>query len=294
MTASGAHDPVEQLLAVHGFRGPWTALPSLGLANRVYATADVVLRVATDHPEGFCDARTESVAAPAAHRAGVRTPRLLAFDDSGALIDRPYSVWERVHAETLGLAALSMRQHERVWHDVGRELARLHEQVIACDDPNGYLDSPGLEPDLTPTLTQLATTGHVPTKQLDAIARLLDRLAPHVHGAAAARCFVHNDLHAFNVMCTTDGELRALIDWGDAGWGDPVLDLVAIPPNMLQAVIAGYGPAARTRFGPNPTARIVWANLHEAMEAAIEDTRKAIAVEEVVNLFECGVMGVES
>jgi aminoglycoside phosphotransferase (APT) family kinase protein len=28
-----------------------------------------------------------------------------------------------------------------------------------------------------------------------------------------------------NLMCARDGILLALIDWGDAGWGDPALEL---------------------------------------------------------------------
>jgi hypothetical protein len=74
----------------------------LGLANWVFATDAIVLRVASDHPDAVPDARTESVAAPVAHQAGVRTPRLIAFDHSRALVDRPYSVWERMHGMTLG------------------------------------------------------------------------------------------------------------------------------------------------------------------------------------------------
>ena len=56
-------DPVDTILAVHGCSGSWTALSPTGVANRIYATADVVLRVATDHPDAVPDARTESVAA---------------------------------------------------------------------------------------------------------------------------------------------------------------------------------------------------------------------------------------
>ncbi len=44
---------VDAIFARHGMSGPWKALPSLGLANRIFATDDVVLRVATDHPDGF-------------------------------------------------------------------------------------------------------------------------------------------------------------------------------------------------------------------------------------------------
>ena len=90
-------DPVDDILAKHGASGPWEPLQATGVADRIYATEDVVLRIATDHPEGVCDARTESVAAPVAYAAGVMTPRLLAFDDSRTLLDSPFSLWERVH-----------------------------------------------------------------------------------------------------------------------------------------------------------------------------------------------------
>jgi len=67
-------------------------LETTGLANRIYATEEVVLRVATDHPEAIPDALTESVAAPAGRHAGILTPELLAFDDSRTIVDRPFSL----------------------------------------------------------------------------------------------------------------------------------------------------------------------------------------------------------
>lgn len=80
------------MLDAHGFSDPWIRLTTSGLANRIYATADVILRVATAQPEAVSDARTESVAALVVRDAGIRTPRLLAFDDSRAIIDRPFSI----------------------------------------------------------------------------------------------------------------------------------------------------------------------------------------------------------
>jgi hypothetical protein len=128
---------VDAIFARHGVAGPWAPLPSLGLANRIFATRDVVLRVATDHPDGVADARTESVAAPVARAAGVLTPRLMVFDDTRTLVDRPFSLWERVHGETLGLATLTRRQMTDAWRGVGRELAKLHRLVRQCADPDG-------------------------------------------------------------------------------------------------------------------------------------------------------------
>ena len=96
-------DPVDAIFALHGIQGTWRVLAATGVANRIYGTQDVVLRIATNHPDAVVDARTESVAAPAAFKAGVLTPRLIVFDDSRTLIDRPYSIWEHIHADTLGL-----------------------------------------------------------------------------------------------------------------------------------------------------------------------------------------------
>jgi aminoglycoside phosphotransferase (APT) family kinase protein len=269
-------DPVDALLAAHGFSGAWTTLTATGLANRIYATADVVLRVATDHPEAVSDAHTESVAAPAAHEAGIRTPRLLAFDDSRTLVDRPFSIWERIHGVPVGGAGLDGHQRTTVWYAIGEEIAELHRRVRVCHDPRGYLDAPGYELDLQPTVARLVEAGAASPELAREIARFLDELAPYMSVANHERCFVHNDLHEMNVMCTPAGALLALIDWGDAGWGDPVLDFVGTPLPMMSAAFDGYGRANRQRLGSCPEARIVWAKLHEAMDDAIDHPGTAI------------------
>lgn len=280
-------DPVDVLLSAHGLRGPWKALNATGVANRIYATADFVIRVATDHPDAVPDARTESVAAPAARAAGVRTPRLIVFDDSRTLVDRPFSVWERIHGETLGLARFDARRRERVWCEAGREIRTLHERVRECPDPRGYLDVPGYEPDLHPTLAKLADSGAPATLVRD-IERLVADLAPHVPAADAPRTFVHDDLHEMNVMCTPAGELLAVIDWGDAGWGDPVRDFVSVPFECMAAMFAGYGAENRTRLGTFPEARIVWAKLHDAMDDAIDLPGAAVPMDEFRRFLDRG------
>jgi aminoglycoside phosphotransferase (APT) family kinase protein len=263
-------DPVDALLAAHRFSGRWVSLSTTGLANRVYATVDVVLRVATDHPDAIPDARTESVAAPVARDAGIRTPRLLAFDDSRALVNRPFSIWERVHGETLGCAGLDVWRRERVWHEVGNELAQLHGRVRACPDPHDYLDTPGYDLNLGPTMARLVDSGLVGLDTARELEAFLDQLAPYVSAVGHERCFVHGDVHEWNVMCTREGGLLALTDWGDAGWGDPVLDFVAVPLDMMSAAFDGYGANNRTRLGAIPEARIIWAKVHDAMDAAFD------------------------
>src|SRR5215831_14200350 len=183
---------IDAMFARHGASGPWEELPSTGVANRVFATREVVLRVATNHPEAVSDARTESVAAPVAHAAGIQTPRLIAFDDSRTLVDRPFSLWERVHGETLGLLELGGSQLSHAWRQVGRQLFRLHDRVRVCADPYGYLDTPGRAMDLHPLLNRLADAGRLDAATVEEIAQLISELAPHVAGSGDVR-FVHND-----------------------------------------------------------------------------------------------------
>jgi hypothetical protein len=121
-------DPVDEILEAYGLSGPWQPLEPTGVANRIYATQNVVLRVATDHPDAIVDARTESIAAPVARQAAILTPQLIAFDDSRILVDLPFSLWERVHGETLGRLAPSGRICRGVWREAGQQIARLHER----------------------------------------------------------------------------------------------------------------------------------------------------------------------
>ena len=206
-------DPVDAIFALHGIHGAWKVLAATGVANRIYATQDVVLRIATDHPDAVVDARTESVAAPAALEAGVMTPRLIVFDDSRTLIDRPYSIWEHIHADTLGLVELEMNQLEEVWREVGREIGRLHSGVSVCPDPHGYLDTPSREFNLDSVLQRLVDAGHTSDATACEIALLIRDLSPYI-SRTNSDCFVHNDLHGMNIMCSRTGDLRAILDWG--------------------------------------------------------------------------------
>ena len=271
-------DLIDAMFAMHGIPGSWAPMTATGIANRIYATHDVVLRVATNHPDGVPDARTESVAAPAAYAAGIQTPRLIAFDDSRALVDRPFSLWERVHGETLGLLELGPTRLADVWRQVGRQLFRIHDRVRVCPDPKGYLDTPGREMDLRPLLNRLADAGRLDDATAEEVAQLISELAPHVTAGVDDR-FVHNDVHDMNVMCSTAGKLLAIIDWGDAGWGDPTLDFAAIPLDTIPYALEGYeleGPGA---LGAFPEARFIWDKLQDAMDAAWDNSDYSVPVD---------------
>ena len=66
-------------------------------------------------------------------------------------------------------------------------------------------------------------------------------------------------------MCSADGELLAIIDWGDAGWGDPSLDFAAIPFSAIQSAFDGYEAEAPGSLGALPEARVAWSKLLDAV-----------------------------
>jgi aminoglycoside phosphotransferase (APT) family kinase protein len=76
--------------------------------------------------------------------------------------------------------------------------------------------------------------------------------------------FLHNDVHAMNVMCGRDGILLALIDWGDAGWGDPALELAQVPLDAMPFVLQGYESEAH--LDDAAEARMLWDKLCKAVE----------------------------
>jgi aminoglycoside phosphotransferase (APT) family kinase protein len=261
-----APDPVDDILSHHAIHGPWETLTATGVANRIYATSEVVLRIATDHPEAVEDARTESVAAPIARAAGVPVPELLAFDDTRTLVDRPYSLWERIHGETLGLLPPDARCRPTTWREVGQQLAVLHNRARECPDPHGWLDHPDREMDLADRVASLTSTGRINAATACEIERWIEALRPTIL-VTTKQCFLHNDVHEMNLMCSRAGSLLSIIDWGDAGWGDPTLEFAQIPLAAVPSVLAGYESDAPGALGDSPEARILWDKLGYALHA---------------------------
>ncbi|HUE73109.1 MAG TPA: aminoglycoside phosphotransferase family protein [Pirellulaceae bacterium] len=260
---------VNAILEHHGIHAPWLALRSTGVANWIFATQDVVLRVSTDHTDAVPDARTESVAAPVARTAGIPVPALIAFDDSRALVDRPYSLWERIHGETLGMFAPHPEAATGTWRAVGVELARLHSRITSCADPNRWLDEPGRVLGLEALTAEAASKALISRNEAVEIESWTRALRP-LALVETERRFLHNDIHPMNVMCTRDDTLLAIIDWGDSGWGDPVLEFAQVPVRALPYILAGYSSEAHTPLGEGPEARIVWDKLGAFLEDLLE------------------------
>ncbi len=272
-------DPIDKILNACGMKGAWEPLLATGLANRIYATKDAVIRVAKEHEEALRDARTESIAAPVAYAAGVLTPRLLLFDDSRELLDGPYSVWERVHGETLGLLQSEPDSMPNTWRKVGHQMALLHVRVQPFDDSKQVLHEPERDLGLESLLEELAAAGHISTDSLREISLLIDELRPAVLEDAKT-CFLHGDVKDMNIMCTRADDLLALIDWGDAGWGDPTFDFFQMPLLAIPYVLRGYREVAPNLLGATFKERMIWDKLGHAMSATLKNPSDGIPVDE--------------
>lgn len=235
-------------------------LPEIGIFNAIFSIGDdLILRVPRDHPISTSDARKEAVAVPAAREAGVRTPRILAFDETLDLLPVPYSIYERVPGKTLGLLARDPASLPEVWRELGYDLALLHENVPE-DSPVAGLEC-GEIPDPRPWPVEMATEGYFTTVESDWLTGWLELLAP-VALAPVRRRFLHGDTQATNVMVGAESlEYAAVLDWGNAGWGDPAWDFAGVPLRIVPFMLEGYRAVGSPEDNETIEARILWRHL---------------------------------
>jgi aminoglycoside phosphotransferase (APT) family kinase protein len=258
----------EALSAIAGRHGleakGFSRLRNAGIFNEIYLLGSgYVLRVPREAPPFVAAIRKEAVAVPAARVAGVRTPALIAFDDSLALLPVPYAIYERVQGETLGLLDLEPADTPGVWREVGRDLARLHEGVSE-DGPTAALEPEPL-PDPRTLPDELASAGYFTSLEARWLSGWLERLTPAAI-APVTRRFRHGDLQTTNVMIRRGAlEYLALIDWGACGWGDAAHDFAGVPLRAVPFMLCGYRELAPLPEDETAEARILWRHLQIAL-----------------------------
>ena len=229
----------EQLVAIcdrHGFPpGPFGRLPSTGVVNAIYTVGyRVILRIPKNRPGTLADTVTESVAVAAAMADGVCTPALLAFDETCDIVDVPYGAYEWIHAPD-GWPTTS-----EGWRELGRQLATLHTGVTSCPDPLGRLDSPGRWCHADQVVAALTKLDDVQVRRsLEAALRKLEPAVQDFEASGPLR-LLHDDIKDSNLLQLDGGRSVVVIDWGDAGWGDPAIDFRNLPPERNADVLAGY------------------------------------------------------
>ncbi len=114
--------------------------------------------------------------------------------------------------------------------------AALNGQTVVLRLPMPEDDSDALPESVAApaALTRVSHSKKLGLADVATVARLLEGAPP------LSPVFLHNDLHAGNLMVTNDGAVTVLIDWGDAGWGEPMLDLTYARALAAPELLRGY------------------------------------------------------
>lgn len=267
----------------YGIQESFVFTETPGLANSIYMSDSYVMRIPSDHPESIPDAFTESVAVPNVLRYGIKTRRLIVFDDSYTIINKPYSIWEKVNG--IPITEESAVLFPNTWFELGKELRRLHTTVIDCFDPNNYLDTPDRDYSVDDLSMRIEDK-----KSNSFIAQIIKGLDnPDLFNYE--KCFVHGDTNPGNILSSAEDSLLSLIDWGDSGWGDPAIDFYMIPPMVIKYVIKGYLDQIQYPLSGNFYKRVVLDKIAYLMDedysiSAIEDivSRLLRDISEIGNL----------
>lgn len=228
---------IAEIAARHGVPIEQVRPASVGVANQVYLLGDgLVLRIPRSEPY-IDDLRKEAVAIPLARYAGVRAPDVVTFDESRTVLEVPYLVQSRIPGSDLAQVDPPAVERERVYVDVGRQLALLH-RVTAPGTGEIPQDDEGVDP--YEMVNRLCSDGFIDVEAARWLDSWYDLLAERVP-AEVARVLVHGDVAPQNIMVTfPPAELSGLVDWGDAEFADPAVDFAKTPLDQVPAMLAGY------------------------------------------------------
>ena len=233
-----------------------------GVADRAWFLGrDLVLRV--PRTEAYvADLVKEAAVIPVAWEAGVRTPALVTFDDSREDADVPYMVLERAPGADLAEVMAAGGTAGGVFREVGRELARLHRVTPVGESATESARKPtGVPVEYDPDVgaPRRLVEGLLADGMLDgeAARRLggwFDRLAERIPGPAS-RVLVHGDIAPQDLLVRPGPDspvLTGIVDWGDAMWADPAVELAKTPCGASRRCSTATGRAGPLRTPVRP------------------------------------------
>jgi aminoglycoside phosphotransferase (APT) family kinase protein len=234
---------LQTIAARHGF-GAHVArrLPSGGIINTVFAFGDrFVLRVPRQHPAHIAQLHLDVAAIPLAVAAGVRTPALVAFDDSEEVLPVPFVIVEHVAGRDLESLRADPAEVADVWREVGSDLGRLHAGVDVAAWPGGASNAE-TDIDVAALIDQRVDEGWLSYVE----ARWLGAWVERVGGPGRTRhpTATHGDVQMSNVLVGDDGRYLALLDWGCAATRDPVVDFMPMPMVAVPFLLEGHRAVA--------------------------------------------------
>lgn len=230
---------IQEIATRHGLSGSVSLMPDGGMVNEAWSIGGThILRIVREGRDAECDdeAARESAIVPLLVEAGVTTPRLVASDWTSG--PRPYTVYEMAQGELLGFSKLRYEHFMPACKQIGRELARLH-RIEVTDEVRARLREQ--DPiDVAKWVGRSIEKGALSQAEADEVLDFAKRLLA-IKGTPLQPCLIHEDVHPWNVMVDASlGGLTALIDWGDATYGDRARDFATMPLPCVPAMLDGY------------------------------------------------------
>lgn len=237
-------DLIHALAARHGLSDEVAPMPRGGMVNEAWAIGEGhVLRIVMEGGEAECDseAAREAAIVSVVVESGVTTPRLVAFGTADEFAPRPYTIYERAVGELMGYRDEPIEHFFPALYQIGRETFLINqtsvpEETVAIlrrnlpHNPQKWVD-------------RTLAAGAISTVEADDVLETVSYLI-EVGGSPPPERLTHCDLHPWNVMVDpASGDLTAIIDWGDATWGDPAVEFAAMPFECFDALFQGYRDA---------------------------------------------------
>lgn len=211
------------LLVRHGLDPEGLSPVTGGTVNRVWQTAEVILRVSPRGRHAY-----EARVALGARAAGVRTPCPLAWG-------RGYSLWERWPGKRP--AVVTPAAWEAVLDDLEKLQARPPLGRPRRPAPTRWQGEGSL-------VERTRTQGKWTAVEQAELGRRLGPLP-----LCRPPVFVHGDVYSANLLVGPGGEYLGLLDWGNAGWApleaevcpmdDPAPALARWGESLDRALLAG-------------------------------------------------------
>ena len=229
---------IKELAARHGVVGEPVLMPDGGMVNEAWRIGDAVLRIVREGAHEECDteAPREAAVVPLARSAGVRTPALIGWGLADDLAPRNYTVYEYVDGVLLGHSGRSPLSFGSLYHELGREMALLHTIEVPEDVARHCTIEVRYE--LARDTQACVDAGKLTASDGAEIVQWIEFLESRF--GEDRRCFIHYDVHSWNLMAGHDDSLAAVLDWGDASFGHPAADLAMMPLECMPLMIEGY------------------------------------------------------
>ena len=208
--------------------------------NDAYRIGDAVLRIVREDGDKECDdeAAREAAVVPLALQAGVKTPELIAADPTAQHAPRPYTLYRRAAGTLMGYSDRHPSTFQHAYRELGREILKI-AGIPTPEGPVWHYRSGDL-PNPRQSLETTLAAGAISEPDALEIGEWLDEVEPAMQEPEQP-VLLHNDLHPWNLMVDPDThQLTAILDWGDAGPGDPAREFCSMPVLAIESMIEGY------------------------------------------------------